>query len=69
MGEIDFLNEKYKGALAYGCLPTKTHNILIVCTKLGETTSLPYKVEGAKTNTPSKINTYKCLPITNTLLP
>ena len=27
------------------------------------------KVEGAKTNTPSKTNTYKCLPIANTLLP
>jgi hypothetical protein len=27
------------------------------------------KVEGAKTNTPSKTNTYKRLPITNTLLP
>jgi hypothetical protein len=28
-----------------------------------------YKVEGAKSNTPSKTNTYKRLPITNTLLP
>jgi hypothetical protein len=27
------------------------------------------KVEGAKSNTPSKTNTYKRLPITNTLLP
>jgi hypothetical protein len=27
------------------------------------------KVEAAKSNTPSKTNTYKCLPITNTLLP
>ena len=27
------------------------------------------KVEGAKANTPSKTNTYKCLPITNILLP
>ena len=26
------------------------------------------KVEGAKTNTPSKTNTYKRLPIANTLL-
>ena len=28
-----------------------------------------HKVEGAKANTPSKTNTYKRLPITNTLLP
>ena len=28
-----------------------------------------YKVEGAKTSTPSKTNTYKCLPIANTLRP
>ena len=28
-----------------------------------------YKVEGAKTNTPSKTNTYKRLPIANTLQP
>ena len=28
-----------------------------------------YKVEGAKTNTPPKTNSYKRLPITNTLLP
>ena len=27
------------------------------------------KVEGAKTNTPSRSNTYKCLPIANTLQP
>ena len=28
-----------------------------------------HKVEGAKTNTPPKINTYKRLPIANTLWP
>ena len=28
-----------------------------------------YKVEGAKINTPSKSNTYKHLPIANTLQP
>jgi hypothetical protein len=28
-----------------------------------------HKVEGAKTNTPRKTNTYKRLPIANTLLP
>ena len=28
-----------------------------------------YKVEGAKTNTPPKTNTYKRLPTANTLLP
>ena len=27
------------------------------------------KVHGAKTNTPPKLNTYKCLPNVNTLLP
>ena len=30
--------------------------------------NLRYKVEGAKTNTPPKTNTYKRLPIANTLL-
>ena len=28
---------------------------------------ITYKVEGAKTNTSSKTNTYECLPIANTL--
>ena len=44
------------------------HGLLTTHTKLLVSRNVT-KVEGAKTNTPPKTNTYKRVPISNTLLP